>query len=399
MDTKIKLMIIDDNLEIIESFSLLISTSFPNFTLFAAKDAISGFEIIEKEKPDIIVADIFMPEMTGIELTKMIRNQSSDSIRDSYIILFTGVDDKEIVTDALDSGADDFLMKPFLTEELISRIRAAKRIINQKKLIINENRKLLKVKQQLEQDMEDMKLLGVKLLQARVPSLSDLFINVAEVSLWIANELNEFNENEKRDLQLSAFFCYSGKIFLPDLQIKTPVMTDGIPTNELMYNVPISFREILSSVEKLQNVAKILYHLYENFDGTGIPDRLQSWQIPLSSRIIRVVLDFFEYIFLNHLSSQESLLKISNSSTRLYDQKIVSLLEQYLEIKNPQLEIKEHLVKIYELESGMILTRDIVTDTGFTLIKGGTTLTQELINILLKHNTSDPILGSIGIKI
>lgn len=398
-NNKIKLMIIDDKLDMIESLSLLISTYFPDFTLFASKDSFSGFETIEKEKPDIIVADIFMPEMTGIELTKKIREQSSININDCYIILFTGVDDNQILADALSSGADDFLSKPFTTEEITARIRAAKRIVQQKELLFEKHKKISDLENQLKKDLDDLSLLGFNFLQARVPSLSDMFKKVAEISIWIAQELNEFSPEELNDIKLSAYLCYSGKIFLPDSQIKIPVMTDGIPTNELMYNVPISFNEILFSIEKLQNVRRILYNLYENFDGTGVPNRLQSWQIPLSSRIIRVALDFLENIFIKFLSSEESLYKINSSTKRLYDQKIVSLLEQYLEIKNPNLEISEVLYKINELEPGMVLSRNIVTNSGFILIKNGKVLTQELIDILIRHSISDPVIGSIGIKI
>jgi len=75
---------------------------------------------------------------------------------------------------------------------------------------------------------------------------------------------------------------------LPDRLFELPVYSEGNVSDPLMYQIPIVARNIISGIPRLEKVGDILYHIYENMDGTGFPDKLQSWQIPLESRILRV---------------------------------------------------------------------------------------------------------------
>jgi two-component system KDP operon response regulator KdpE len=92
---------------------------------YVVRDARSGEEALEKireEKTDLILLDMNMPGMGGLETCRAIRATS-----DAAIIVLTVRDTEQDKVDALDAGADDYVVKPFHTKELLARIRAALR--------------------------------------------------------------------------------------------------------------------------------------------------------------------------------------------------------------------------------------------------------------------------------
>lgn len=89
------------------------------------REALNGAEGLQKtafEKPDLVILDLGLPDMDGLEVTKKIREWSAVPI----IVLSARMDDKDKVT-VLDSGADDYLTKPFSAAELLARLRVALR--------------------------------------------------------------------------------------------------------------------------------------------------------------------------------------------------------------------------------------------------------------------------------
>src|SRR5579864_3850565 len=92
---------------------------------YAIKEAKSGEEALESirsEKPDLILLDVNMPGMSGVETCREIRSSS-----DVPIIMLTVRNTEKDKVKALDAGADDYVVKPFGIEELLARIRAALR--------------------------------------------------------------------------------------------------------------------------------------------------------------------------------------------------------------------------------------------------------------------------------
>jgi HD-GYP domain-containing protein (c-di-GMP phosphodiesterase class II) len=157
--------------------------------------------------------------------------------------------------------------------------------------------------------------------------------------------------------------------------------------------------KIISDVPRLKNVSNIHYHIYENIDCTGFPDKLQSWQIPLKSRVLRVVLDYYDIMRYKRIKSSDTLEILKKYSNQLYDQRVVILFEQYvLSILKLEGEIYEISLSLQNLQEGMQLSRDIYTNNGLKLLNAGSYLTDVIIKRLIDHNTTDPILGFIYIK-
>ena len=92
------------------------------FTVGQAGDGLAGLRAFESEGADLMILDILMPEMDGLEVCRRIRRKSTIPI----ILLSSRGDEVDRVT-GLETGADDYVTKPFSTRELVARIRAVER--------------------------------------------------------------------------------------------------------------------------------------------------------------------------------------------------------------------------------------------------------------------------------
>jgi DNA-binding response OmpR family regulator len=114
-----KILIVDDDRIIRDSLQELFTDA--GFEVQLAIDGISGYELIAREKPDIIVTDILLPRMHGIALCEKLR--ASDDLKDIPIILMTGVyKDVNLRMYVYKGLADDFIEKPFHEKELLNKI-------------------------------------------------------------------------------------------------------------------------------------------------------------------------------------------------------------------------------------------------------------------------------------
>ena len=111
-----------------------------------------GYETIEAESGeealaitnntqiDIVVSDWMMPGMSGVEFCRAFRDQCGD--RPAYFILLTAQTEREVLAEGLESGADDFLSKPFSSVELRARLRAGARVVNAQLALAGKNQAL-----------------------------------------------------------------------------------------------------------------------------------------------------------------------------------------------------------------------------------------------------------------
>lgn len=118
-----KVMIAEDDPDIVELLRLYLDNA--GFKVCFAYDGLSALKLFDEEKPDIVIADIMMPGITGFELTKRIRETSGVPI---IILSAKKLDSDKIL--GLDIGADDYVTKPFNPLEIIARVKANLRRVN-----------------------------------------------------------------------------------------------------------------------------------------------------------------------------------------------------------------------------------------------------------------------------
>jgi two-component system KDP operon response regulator KdpE len=115
-----RVLVIDDEPPILRA--LRINLSARDYTVSTASDAASGLAAVARDRPDVIVLDLGLPDMDGTEVIRGVRGWSNIPI-----IVLSARDDEPQKVAALDAGADDYVTKPFGMDELLARLRAAVR--------------------------------------------------------------------------------------------------------------------------------------------------------------------------------------------------------------------------------------------------------------------------------
>ena len=125
MDEKQKILVIDDETQIIRVMRQILSAH--QFQIRTANDGEAGLELFTDWKPDLVITDLQLPDVDGLEFCRRVREFS-----DVPIIVLSVKDDEKTIVEALDAGADDYVTKPFATNVLLARVRANLRRISEK---------------------------------------------------------------------------------------------------------------------------------------------------------------------------------------------------------------------------------------------------------------------------
>ena len=112
-----RILVVDDERQITRMLRAALQSS--GYFVEVANNGLEAFQKFEAEPPDLIVTDLAMPEMNGLELTQAVRQ-----VADTPIIVLSVRDTDTMKVTALDEGADDYLTKPFSIPELLARVRA-----------------------------------------------------------------------------------------------------------------------------------------------------------------------------------------------------------------------------------------------------------------------------------
>lgn len=122
-----KILIIDDD----ESINELIKVNLElvGYDILTALDGVKGYAIAKQELPDLIILDVMMPEVDGYTVAKRIRE--NESTKDIPILMLTALNMLQDKVKGFDIGIDDYLVKPFEMQELLVRVRALLKRVNQ----------------------------------------------------------------------------------------------------------------------------------------------------------------------------------------------------------------------------------------------------------------------------
>ena len=113
-----KILVVDDEQAVRES--LRRSLRFNGYEVLTANDGLEAVETVRAENPELVILDVMMPNMDGLEVCRTLRSEGWDR----PILVLTARDGVSDRVAGLDAGADDYLPKPFALEELLARVRS-----------------------------------------------------------------------------------------------------------------------------------------------------------------------------------------------------------------------------------------------------------------------------------
>jgi signal transduction histidine kinase len=174
MRGSVKILVVDDEPVFRDTLKAILS--FWGYETVEAENGIEAFEILRgPDAPSVALVDWVMPEMTGIELCEKVKKQN-DAAKFVYIILLTGRRESNDIIAGLNSGADDYIAKPFNNEELKSRLAVGVRTASYEK--------------KLSEYAKEMEFLAEE--RAKQLIHAERLSNLGELSAGIAHEINNY---------------------------------------------------------------------------------------------------------------------------------------------------------------------------------------------------------------
>ena len=125
-----KILIVEDDVKLSEALQHILEEQ--NYIVDAVYDGMDGLYYAQNEEYDVIILDVMLPKMNGFDVIKMLRKQNVST--PTIMLTAKGETDDKIM--GLDSGADDYMVKPFAPKELLARLRALSRRIGE--VVIDE---------------------------------------------------------------------------------------------------------------------------------------------------------------------------------------------------------------------------------------------------------------------
>jgi putative two-component system response regulator len=271
-------------------------------TVTSATDGIKGLQAITDAPDtfDMIITDINMPNMDGRELVERIRGDNRFQF--IPIIVSTTISEKENIKRLLNAGADDYIVKPFSSEEFVARIDSQLRVKNLYGDLKQANLKLAKASETLERRVQER---TAELRESNIDAIFSLAMAAEAKDDATGNHVYRIqhfcqalarvmglSEVMTEDIGYSSIMHDVGKISIPDSILKKPgKLTDK--EFDVMKTHASSGERILPSKPFFKTARQIARSHHEKWDGGGYPDRLVGKDIPLPARITAVA-DVFD---------------------------------------------------------------------------------------------------------
>jgi len=278
-----------------------------------ASDGLEGLKCYQKEKYDIVITDLSMPKMSGLEMIEQIKNINEEQA----IIITTAHSESEYMFGAIKSGIDGYVIKPFdfqqLNKELFKITQKLKKFKENEEYsshlqdMVNNKTSQLRQMIDFQSDNYDKTLFSlVEMIEQRDTYTAGHSKRVAEYSKLIAKEMNYSNE-DVTILHQAGILHDIGKIATPDAVLLNPKILNDIEYKLIKEHVTVSHK-ILSNIPMFSSLAEIVYSHHERYDGKGYPRGLKGDEItPLAQ--IMIVADAFDAMTTNRIYKARKTIK------------------------------------------------------------------------------------------
>jgi len=266
-----RILVVEDNLEMRQAVANTLKLE--NYQVDQAENGQAALAVLQRVTPDLILSDINMPRMGGIEFYRALR-QNPRWVLIPFIFL-TAIDSPDEIRLGRNLGVEDYLTKPIEAADLVSAV----------------NGRLLRVAQveiaQIGRAYLDTVNVLANTIEGRDAYTHGHVERVAEYALCLAEGLGWAPEH-LRMLEFGAMLHDIGKIIIPDTILNKP--TALTPAEwEAMRQHPVAGARILREISHLQSTLPyVLYH-HERWDGSGYPHGLKGKDIPVEGRLLAIV--------------------------------------------------------------------------------------------------------------
>ena len=285
-----------------------------------AADGLEALKILEEKAADVVISDIMMPGMDGIELAARIKEEY-----DTDIILVTGFIDEYSYDNVIELGVSDFLEKPIGIDELILRLR---RVLRERRNVRERDRaekelreSLMKLRTAMESIVEAL----VLAIEKKDPYTSGHQKRVATIADAIAEEMG-LSQDQIDGVRMAAMIHDFGKTAIPGQILSKPARLTRLEMEMIKEHPQIGY-DILKGIKFQWPVAQMVLQHHERLDGSGYPQGLLGDEIYLGAKILGVA-DVAEAMashrpYRASLGSERAIKEISKNRGILYDPDVV----------------------------------------------------------------------------
>ncbi|MCP9447514.1 MAG: response regulator [Nitrospira sp.] len=327
-----------------------------------ALGAEEGLRTLETKGPfAVVVSDLQMPGMNGIQFLSRVREFSPDTVR----ILLTGNADLQASIDAINQGQIfRFLAKPCSAELLATALQAG---LTQHRLITAE-------RELLEQTLSGSVKVLCDILSLVNP---EAFGRSFRITRYVEALAEQLHVTELWAVKTAAMLSQIGCVILPETVLTKVYRGEPLsPEETQLYNQhPFVAADLLAKIPRMKRVADIIRFQDKYYDGYGMPgDNRQGNEIPMEARILKVALDFdaLESAGKTKMQAFDELKKRKG----WYD---LTILDALKDAFAADIKYEVRTAVVAELQQGMVLGEDITSVKGILLAANGQEVNESMI--------------------
>ncbi len=354
-----RILCVDDDSNILDGYKRQLRKEFEVDTAIGPEQGLR--KVTEQGPYAVVVSDLQMPGMNGIEFLAQVRAHEPDTVR----MLLTGNAELQATIDAINQGQIfRFLTKPCTSEALASAITAG---LAQHRLITSE-------RELLEQTLSGS--IGV-LSEVLALVNPEAFGRSSRITRYVESIAAHLHVSELWTIKTAAMLSQIGCVILPELVLKKvyrgEVLTDE--ESQLFNQHPFVAYDLIAKIPRMKLVAEIIKFQDKYYDGYGGPgDTLAGNAIPMEARILKVALDF-DALESAGKSKAEAFGEMKHRKG-WYDPTIIDAMQAAF-AKEIQYEIRTAVVA--DLREGMILAEGIQSSQNMLLASKGQQVTPSMI--------------------
>ena len=346
-----KILFVDDDLNILTSLQRQFRSKFKIDTANSGELGLTKFK--EQQSYAVVVSDMRMPGMNGVQFLSRVREVSPDSVR----IILTGYADLPTVIDAVNEGnIFRFLSKP-CHPDIISR--TITECLKQYRLVQAE-------KELLEETLKG----SIKVLTEVLALVNpEAFGRSSRLQRLVRDIANQMEIAEVWQFETAAMLSQIGCVILPETTLKKIYQGQKLNEDEIQLYLkhPAIAAKLLTHIPRMQEIAVMIANQEKHFDGSGFSrEPLREKEIPLGARILKVALDFDTLETMGNNSSDA--IHLLENRNGWYDPEVLIALKMAIGL---QMKYEEQSIMIKDLREKMIFDQDVRTPNGLLLIARG----------------------------
>jgi response regulator RpfG family c-di-GMP phosphodiesterase len=372
-----KILCVDDDSSVLQGYRRQLRKQFEIDTALGGAE---GLDAIANRGPfAVIVSDMRMPEMDGIQFLAEVRRRAPDTVR----VMLTGCADQRTAADAVNEGAIfRFLTKPCPPEILAKTLAAA---IEQYRLITAE-------KHLLQHTLRGALNVLCDVLALANPAAFGQGSRVRRIVRALCAKLGV---EQSWQCEIAATLSQIGCITVPPNVLEKVYHGHELSRDEsrMLAGHPAVGSNLVAKIPRLEPVAEIIAYQQKRFNGSGPPAKpVAGSNIPLGARILKTALDY-DTLRWSGIEDFDVMLELSER-TGWYDPQVLSALENVIGLEGS---FEAQDVDLKQLTTQMILAEDVITNDGTLLVTKGQEVTASLKQRLLNFAQNGRVADSVRV--